>query len=78
MLIDEQVRNEETIRQNFKKLAKAVENAGNGLPDQTGHAGEYLSTDGTDAGWKPVSRNIDGGVATSIYLPSQNIDGGNA
>ena len=24
------------------------------LPDQTGNAGKYLSTDGTDAAWEPV------------------------
>ena len=27
---------------------------GSGLPDQTGHSGEFLTTDGTDASWASV------------------------
>jgi hypothetical protein len=37
-----------------------------GLPDPTGHAGEFLSTDGATFSWKPVvvvgGSNLDGGV----------------
>ena len=28
---------------------------GSGLPDQTGHSGEFLTTDGTDASWAAIS-----------------------
>lgn len=35
---------------------------GSGLPDQTGHSGEFLTTDGTDASWsdKPLVNNVNG------------------
>lgn len=32
---------------------------GGSLPDQTGHAGEFLTTDGTDASWVPLSGGGD-------------------
>ena len=37
-----------------------------GLPDQTGHSGDFLETDGTDASWQPVS---GGGGGISIIGP---------
>jgi hypothetical protein len=48
------------------------------LPDQSGNAGYYLTTDGTNASWADVNRSLDGGMATSVYLTTQNFDGGNA
>lgn len=38
---------------------------GSGLPDQTGHSGEFLTTDGTDASWGDalVNRAAGGGIA---------------
>jgi hypothetical protein len=75
------VGNPEIVRENFNKIKAAFDTIGGGggsLPDQTGHAGEYLSTDGSTASWKPVDRNIDGGYAGAIYLSTQKIDGGNA
>lgn len=66
---------------------------GSGLPDQTGHSGEFLTTDGTDASWsdKPLINKTTApqGLAvcvgpyslTGIYQPlvftSGNIDSGN-
>lgn len=51
---------------------------GGGLPVQTGHAGQWLHTDGTLATWKPMDANIDGGFANATYLPAQVFDGGGA
>lgn len=36
---------------------------GSGLPDQTGHSGEFLTTDGTDASWSDITK-----VNTTITL----------
>lgn len=36
---------------------------GSGLPDQTGHSGEFLTTDGTDASWSDLTK-----VNTTITL----------
>jgi hypothetical protein len=58
---------------------EAVASGGGGsLPDQTGNDGKYLSTDGTDAFWAAINKNVDGGAAASTYLVTQNVDGGNA
>jgi len=40
-----------------------------GLPDQGGHSGEYLTTDGTTPSWQPVSETggIDPIVATFLF-----------
>jgi len=50
------------------------------LPDQSGEAGKYLKTDGTNATWESVDSiaEIDGGFANSVYLNSQLINGGTA
>jgi hypothetical protein len=48
------------------------------LPSQAGNAGYYLTTDGTTASWADVNRSLDGGSASSVYLTSQNFDGGSA
>lgn len=42
---------------------------GAGLPDQTGHAGEFLSTDGTNPSWQAVS---GGGTATVSWFDNQS------
>ena len=42
---------------------------GAGLPDQTGHAGEFLSTDGTNPSWQAVS---SGGTATVSWFDNQS------
>ena len=33
----------------------AAESGGGGLPDQTGHSGEFLTTDGTEASWATIN-----------------------
>lgn len=38
----------------WNSLPYAGDGAGSSLPDQTGHAGEFLTTDGTDASWAAV------------------------
>ena len=44
-----------------------------GLPSQTGNAGKFLTTDGTDASWASVSGGIDWNGATEIaYDASQS------
>ncbi len=37
---------------------------GGGLPDQSGHAGEFLTTNGTDSAWAPIPGG--GGTVTSV------------
>lgn len=51
-------------------LRQEVDDGGSGLPDQTGHSGEFLTTDGTTASWDAVSSgesntasNLGGGLA---------------
>jgi hypothetical protein len=34
--------------------------AGDSLPSQAGHAGEYLTTDGTDASWAAITASAIG------------------
>lgn len=55
-----------------------------GLPDQTGHAGHFLTTDGTDASWVEVNTSITGvgvpststvGQLGQIYVDTTNKDG---
>ncbi len=53
------------------------------FPSQAGHAGEFLSTNGSIMSWQPVSGGIfpfgiDGGAAMDTYLISQNLEGGSA
>lgn len=36
------------------KINEIIDNLGSSLPDQTGQAGKYLTTDGTDASWGTV------------------------
>ena len=45
---------------------------GSGLPDQTGHSGEFLTTDGTDASWsdKPLVNNTTNTNALAIGASS--------
>jgi hypothetical protein len=45
----------------FLKIAAALYElqSGGGLPDQTGHAGEFLTTDGTEASWVPLAGGGD-------------------
>jgi hypothetical protein len=51
---------------------------GSGLPDQTGHSGEFLTTDGTDASWsdKPLVNRATGtngiGIGGSSLVASGN------
>jgi hypothetical protein len=44
---------------------------GASLPDQTGNAGEFLTTDGTNASWGPAQKTITSGTAA----PSGGVDG---
>lgn len=37
-----------------KCVYDAIDNIGSGLPSQTGHSGEFLTTDGTDASWAAI------------------------
>ena len=39
------------------------------LPDQSGNAGEYLKTDGTDASWEPIVSGIN---AADVFASSGN------
>jgi hypothetical protein len=39
------------------------------LPDQSGNAGEYLKTDGTDATWEPIVSGIN---AADVFVSSGN------
>ena len=48
------------------------------LPIQTYQGGNFLTTDGTNATWQGLSFEIDGGSASSIYLPTQLVNGGPA
>ena len=36
----------------------AIQSGGSGLPDQTGHSGEFLTTDGTDASWETLPDEV--------------------
>lgn len=36
----------------------AIQSGGSGLPDQTGHSGEFLTTDGTDASWETLPKEV--------------------
>lgn len=40
-----------------------------GLPNQSGHAGEYLTTDGTSASWSPATASAGG----SIYVNNTTV-----
>ena len=42
------------------------------LPDQTGHAGEYLTTDGTNASWTATGAAAGGGIYVNNTTISQN------
>lgn len=52
--------------------------AGAAVPSQTGNANKFLTTDGTTASWSDLSNPIDGGLANSVYITSQIINGGTA
>ena len=41
-------------------------------------ANYFLTNNGTSLSWSDIAQNIDGGVASSIYLATQIINGGNA
>ncbi len=43
-----------------------------GLPDQTGHAGEYLTTDGIDASWSSTGAAAGGSIYVNNDVISQN------
>jgi hypothetical protein len=43
------------------------------LPSQTGNAGKYLTTDGTDASWGDINGKIDGQWVTSYFAIAINI-----
>lgn len=62
--------NGKTIRNVPCVVVLAGEGSGGGssLPDQTGHAGEFLTTDGTDASWsdKPLVNTATGANSVSI------------
>ena len=49
--------------------------AGGGLPDQAGHAGEFLTTNGTDASWVPLAGGGDV-VASGALTAGRMIVGG--
>jgi len=54
--------------------------AGAAVPSQSGNSGKFLKTDGSTASWQIVDNlaEIDGGLANSVYLSSQIINGGTA
>jgi hypothetical protein len=47
---------------------------GSGLPDQTGHSGEFLTTDGTDASWAPVDALPDQTGQNGKFLTTDGTD----
>ena len=53
--------------------------AGSGLPDQTGNAGKFLTTDGTDASWGNALQNTStGGASVTIEgVPTSEYSGTN-
>jgi hypothetical protein len=53
---------------------------GSGLPDQTGNADKFLTTDGTDASWsdKPLVNNSTNGNNTSVSIKGNTGPAGNA
>lgn len=52
-------------------------NAGIELPDQTGNAGKFLTTDGTDASWsdKPLVNTNPNSTSTSLIIGNNNGSG---
>ena len=61
--------------------AKAIKDSHNVPSVAPGTSGNVLTSDGTD--WTSATavggdKNVDGGAASSVYLASQNIDGGTA
>jgi hypothetical protein len=61
----------------------ALDAGGSALPSQTGHSGEFLTTDGTDASWAPISipskvwtqENLIAGDNTTITKLQQPVYG---
>lgn len=49
----------------WNSLPYAGDGAGSSLPDQTGHAGEFLTTDGTDASWGTINALENTATGTS-------------
>lgn len=49
---------------------------GGGLPDQAGHAGEFLTTDGTNPSWVPLAGGGDVVASGALTLNSLIIGGG--
>lgn len=47
---------------------------GSGLPDQTGHSGEFLTTDGTDASWASVDALPDQTGNSGKFLTTDGTD----
>lgn len=47
---------------------------GSGLPDQTGHSGEFLTTDGTDASWAAISALPDQTGNSGKFLTTDGTD----
>lgn len=47
---------------------------GSSLPSQTGNAGKFLVTDGTDASWSNEIKSTDANVSAELILKSQNND----
>lgn len=47
---------------------------GSGLPDQTGHSGEFLTTDGTDASWASVDALPDQTGQSGKFLTTDGTD----
>lgn len=76
MILNEQVADPENVRENFKKMLKAISSMS--LPDQAGNTGKFLSTNGEVLLWDNVTTNLDGGFAAETYLSTQKADGGNA
>ena len=52
----------------------AYAGSGSSLPDQTGHSGEFLTTDGTDASWGAVTAESVGAVPQYETMPTASAD----
>lgn len=57
------------VKYNGQRLSEYLDNlsVGDGLPDQTGNSGKYLTTDGTDASWAALAGGGD--MAAATYDP---------
>jgi len=52
--------------------------SGSGLPDQTGHAGEFLTTDGAVASWAAIGAGTPASPVNSVQFNNAGAFGGSS